>query len=425
MTKKKERIRKTGRDFELNKIYENHPHYEVIDEYVIQKWNPSNVKNYTWLGYKFTAFGDEFHVRVCDLRDGSLVKVLVKCPLCPEPRLVMYSSIRNAGHTYCNRHARIIDLGGLKFGKLMAISYVDDGSNTGRTIWKCLCECGNISCVNASELLRGGVRSCGCLFDEYQNNRPRGKDNPEWNHVDLNCPVCGKLFSVKDSHKRKYKTVCCSVECKHEWQRMNTRGEESHHWSQVTLSCDNCGNSFNRVRYWANGNNKHHFCSVSCRIEFISGYGRGENHPQWTSIEVPCDYCGKWFYKKKNSVTEHNFCSREHFHFYYQGSNHPYYNENLSDSERLAGRTYPEYRAWTKDIYEAFGGRCVVCGSELDTVAHHLYSYAEYPEKRTSLDNGVVLCKTHHHEFHYSFMGGVGVPCTPDDFFEWIEIVTG
>jgi hypothetical protein len=53
-------------------------------------------------------------------------------------------------------------LAGRKFGLLTALRPV--GRNKQRNIiWECECECGNKHCASTSNLLRGAVRSCGCL----------------------------------------------------------------------------------------------------------------------------------------------------------------------------------------------------------------------------------------------------------------------
>lgn len=49
------------------------------------------------------------------------------------------------------------DLTGQRFGKLQALEY------KGESIWKCLCDCGEITFVSASSLLRGNTCSCGCI----------------------------------------------------------------------------------------------------------------------------------------------------------------------------------------------------------------------------------------------------------------------
>ncbi len=57
--------------------------------------------------------------------------------------------------------ARVKDLVGSKFGKLTVVR--DSGERAGgNVIWNCICECGNETNVNSSNLSSNGVKSCGC-----------------------------------------------------------------------------------------------------------------------------------------------------------------------------------------------------------------------------------------------------------------------
>ena len=48
-----------------------------------------------------------------------------------------------------------------KFGRLLAIKRIEkQGHNN---IWVCLCECGNTTKVQESNLISGHTKSCGCL----------------------------------------------------------------------------------------------------------------------------------------------------------------------------------------------------------------------------------------------------------------------
>lgn len=58
------------------------------------------------------------------------------------------------------------DLSGKHFGKLLVLGRDNDiysASGHPRTVWKCLCECGNIISVAGAELRKGDTKSCGCL----------------------------------------------------------------------------------------------------------------------------------------------------------------------------------------------------------------------------------------------------------------------
>lgn len=53
-------------------------------------------------------------------------------------------------------------------------------------------------------------------------------------------------------------------------------------------------------------------------------------------------------------------------------------------------------RLWTKRVYEDWGGRCAVCGSESLPNAHHLENRNTCRALRYDPMNGVLLCPSHH-----------------------------
>ena len=56
-----------------------------------------------------------------------------------------------------------------KFGRLTVIEFV--GSKNKRRMWKCQCECGNITIVDTNSLTTGNTTSCGCKHKElYQKH---------------------------------------------------------------------------------------------------------------------------------------------------------------------------------------------------------------------------------------------------------------
>jgi len=49
-----------------------------------------------------------------------------------------------------------------RYGKLTAV-YRLPSSKNGHAMWLCLCDCGNTTRVPATHLVRGNIKSCGCL----------------------------------------------------------------------------------------------------------------------------------------------------------------------------------------------------------------------------------------------------------------------
>ena len=54
------------------------------------------------------------------------------------------------------------DYTGLKYNRLTFINYVKN-DKWGKALWKCKCDCGNETIVNASSVTTGKTKSCGCL----------------------------------------------------------------------------------------------------------------------------------------------------------------------------------------------------------------------------------------------------------------------
>ena len=82
---------------------------------------------------------------------------------------------------------RKINLTGCRFGRLIIIK--DSGlRRQKRAIWVCLCDCGGKIIAASSDLLRGNVKSCGCLrkelvskaFLKHGHNMGPGHHTPEY-----------------------------------------------------------------------------------------------------------------------------------------------------------------------------------------------------------------------------------------------------
>ena len=58
------------------------------------------------------------------------------------------------------------NLSGKKFGKLLAIEPTKTRTISGKIVWKCLCDCGNVTYVNCWDLSSSNTKSCGCTNRE-------------------------------------------------------------------------------------------------------------------------------------------------------------------------------------------------------------------------------------------------------------------
>lgn len=64
------------------------------------------------------------------------------------------------------------ELTGQRFERLVVLSF-DGRNDNGNAIWRVRCDCGVEFTALASELKRGGVRSCGCLRREMMMGNHR------------------------------------------------------------------------------------------------------------------------------------------------------------------------------------------------------------------------------------------------------------
>lgn len=150
---------------------------------------------------------------------------------------------------------------------------------------------------------------------------------------------------------------------------------------------------------------------------------RGELHPSWQggpNIFV-CEQCGDEFTDKVSS--ERRFCSASCYGKWVSenlyGESHPLYDPSITDEER--GRKSAEYFRWREAIFERDNWTCGACNKRGGTLrAHHLFSYHDNKHLRYELSNGETMCLPCHDEFH-SWNGGTHKPCTPDDYYAWLE----
>lgn len=66
------------------------------------------------------------------------------------------------------------------------------------------------------------------------------------------------------------------------------------------------------------------------------------------------------------------------------------------------GKYHWKLQDWVSQLFFKFD-KCVVCGSTKDLEPHHVVKVKPYDEHYTSLDNGVILCKHCHHEYHSKY----------------------
>ena len=142
------------------------------------------------------------------------------------------------------------------------------------------------------------------------------------------------------------------------------------------------------------------------------------------NVECQCDCCNKiytitYYEYIKHDKSKGFFCKNCSHKFIMSGKDHPNWNDNLTDEDRIIGRNYPEYKEFIKRVLVRDNYTCYRCGDvdHNNVAVHHLNGYDWYYEGRTDNNNAVCLCKQCHSNFHAYY--GMGVN-TKEQFEEWI-----
>ncbi len=93
------------------------------------------------------------------------------------------------------------------------------------------------------------------------------------------------------------------------------------------------------------------------------------------------------------------------------------FNKVLTDFDK---RRSGDYKRWRKKVIENCFGECKRCGTDTELNVHHIESFNLNKELALKEENGVVLCKKCHTDYH-TWNGGFWVPATRESFEEWIK----
>lgn len=183
--------------------------------------------------------------------------------------------------------------------------------------------------------------------------------------VTKNCEHCGNEFETYPSEvaRRRY----CSRAC-------NMAAKNAATW--VDQTCEHCGQPFRtkRSQTWRGYGR---FCSKAC------GYAA-----QKTGETRTCAECGKSFYRSARDLTVRasRFCSKECAAVA----------RRVSKERRMA-----KYREWRTSVLKRDNYTCRHCGSQKPHLhAHHIKPWAQHPELRFDVSNGLTLCDDCHGLIH-------------------------
>ena len=166
------------------------------------------------------------------------------------------------------------------------------------------------------------------------------------------------------------------------------------------LVCKTCGKGFIAWAYEARNGRK--FCSPSCRSKKVcfqkgNRVALGNKHSAKTRKKMSESHKGNTdgFQIGQPSVFKGE--KRENL----RGKNHWNWQGGITPiNQKIRGSL--EYKIWEDGVKSINKWNCQKCGDARISklVAHHIQSFAQYPELRFALDNGIAFCRDCHKEFH-------------------------
>lgn len=146
----------------------------------------------------------------------------------------------------------------------------------------------------------------------------------------------------------------------------------------------------------------------------------------WKTWDTHCDGCGCYIHEsyeyyehgdeilcgecafKQGKITEREYI--KHFCYFLVDARAAVHNgevyvaigkEKFPWEKTCRQRSSQRYTEWRKSVFERDNYTCVICGQhggELN--AHHVKPYADFPDERLNVDNGVTLCRICHRRVH-------------------------
>lgn len=147
-------------------------------------------------------------------------------------------------------------------------------------------------------------------------------------------------------------------------------------WTMETKDCLFCKNIFT-APVWA----KRKVCSIKCSGKLPKSRMLGKLHSEKS--------------RKKMSDIKKGIIPKNILRGDFKGENHPNWKGGVSRGYKT-GYYSLEYKNWRKAVFLRDDFKCCECDSDGYITAHHIKSFAHYPDLRFELSNGKTLCEECH-----------------------------
>lgn len=241
-----------------------------------------------------------------------------------------------------------------------------------------ICTCGKESTMSLKNAKKGkNCAECG------RAKSAKTRTTPFHEVKELFDSAGATLLSTEYKHGIKLDYICCCG---------NHARINYHHAKHHGISCRSCGNE--KI-----GNIKRKYTIEEVRKLFAE-QGKQLLAESFTNSLTPMPYickCGE-----VSAITLNNFfkgkdCSRCRNDKISEKAK----DDSITDEERELRRSLRAYKHFRKGVFSRDDYTCQKCFSRGRTLnAHHILNFADNPEYRTDVDNGITFCEDCHKEFH-------------------------
>lgn len=146
-----------------------------------------------------------------------------------------------------------------------------------------------------------------------------------------------------------------------------------------------CGKIFYIRPSWTNKNIIH--CSRKCKAKYTSSWNKGLTKETDERVKKYSD-------KQKGRKSTRYWLGKIRQDML--GNNHWNWKGGISGENTKLKNTL-KYKEWRMSVYRKNYFTCQECGYKGDDiVAHHIRSWAKYPELRFDINNGITFCRSCH-----------------------------
>ena len=178
-----------------------------------------------------------------------------------------------------------------------------------------------------------------------------------------------------------------------------------------------CGNEFKSRMYYGNRINRGKYCSKKCYSISLLGkpsHMKGKHHTEKAKEKNRIAHLGKipwnkgiktgikpWLGKKRDEKTRKKISINRKGK--YSNEKHPNWKGGITP-ENTKIRNSIEFRLWREAVFARDNWICQKTetkGGKLHS--HHIQNFAQYPELRFAIDNGITLSNKAHWKFHQKY----------------------